>query len=232
MGNQQATLVELGWLAGIIDGEGYLGIQVDKKAGYVTPSIAVCNTDEQIVLKTKQILDKLEAVTYCRVENGLHNPKAKVAYRVQTKHQGSLIRILEAIGNLLTGNKFERGKLLLEFCQSRKENFVHGSHIKSQYTEKELELIEKMLPLQRKGASETIRRMQLQKSEILKEQRQRIHKMALKERFVCDNCGKEIITSRSRRSYHKHIFCNLDCRYEFQRKTPYIYQPSLVTAKI
>ena len=213
MDNQQASQTEIGWLAGIIDGEGYLGLSVAKElrtkapSQQVTPMMHICNTDEAIILRTKDILNKLGIKGYCRVHNN-YGASRKVVYKVQIKRQKALKVLLDCVGEHLTGNKKERAKLMLEYCNSRIQRYVKGTSCP--HSNRELELVEACLPLQRRGASETIRKMQLRQSEILKEQRQRIHKMALKEKFICDNCGKEFTAPRSRRSYHQHIFCSLD----------------------
>lgn len=227
MGNQQATATELGWLAGIIDGEGYLGLSVSKnltienKASFITPMMHICNTEEKIVLKTSEILQKLGIKTYCRVQNYTYNDKGKVVYKVQTKRQKSLIVLLENIGEYLTGNKYRRGKLILEFCQSRQnQRKINPS---APYNDRELEIVEQCLPLQRAGASETIRRIQLQKSEILKEQKKRQHKFAFSEKCECSNCGKIIIDRPARFKDHEYHFCNTDCYHEFQRNHPEFY---------
>jgi ribosomal protein L32 len=222
MDNQQATLVELGWLAGIIDGEGYLGIQIEKNTHFVTPSMHICNTDEKIILRAKDILEKLGVTTYCRVQNKTYVPNHKVVYKIQVKRHSSMVKILENVGEFLTGNKYQRGKLLLEFCKSRLEKHSNGKS--NPYSKRELEIIEEVIPLQRKGASETIRKIQLEKSEILKEQRKRVHKLTLQELCKCDNCGKTISDSPSRIKNHKHHFCSVVCRYEFQRNNPFTYQ--------
>ena len=80
MGNQQATDAELGWLAGIIDGEGWLGVSLETEHWYregkntrqqsIKVEIKVVNCDPEIVVKTAQIMQKLGVNPYIRQPKG------------------------------------------------------------------------------------------------------------------------------------------------------------------
>lgn len=187
MGNQQPTLVELGWLAGLIDGEGYIGIcrnnDYRNKVAYVgyIPMMHVCNTDEAIILKARDIMRKMGLNPYIRAAK-TYNKKSKDNYRVQVKHMNKLINLLSPILPYLTGHNQERAKLVVEFCESRLDqkalsvreskrinNNHHSATFKPKpYTERQLAIIEQVGKLTARGGSETTRMAARLKSEIRK----------------------------------------------------------------
>jgi len=247
MGNQQATQIELGWLAGIIDGEGYLGLSISKElrtktpSNSVTPAMHICNTDEQIILKTQIIMRKLGIVTYVRAsdhskynKDGKVRKYDKIIFTIQVHRYINMIKLLESIGNQLTGNKKKRGKLILEYCKSRNASYIPGKR-NHPFTDRELEIIEECLPLQRRGASETIRKIQLERSKIYEMQRKREKGEAMNHQILtyCDNCGKKYYLSPSSFKHSIHHFCSKICCIAFQGKYQKIYQyPKIQVVKI
>ena len=83
--NQQASPQELGWLAGMIDGDGYIGLRGCKNHGYdwFRPEIMVVNTDPAIIKKTQRIMRKLGVNPYIRTGHN-KNKNAKMHYSVQS----------------------------------------------------------------------------------------------------------------------------------------------------
>lgn len=234
IGNQQATQAEIGWLAGIIDGEGYLGLSVSKKiladkstSQLVCAMMHICNTDEEIVLRTQQILEKMDITAYVRASDTTKYFGAgrKIIYKIQVKRGSNMIRLLENIGSNLTGNKKQRGKLILEFCKSRATSYIRGSHFGHPFSDRELEIIEECLPLQRRGASETLRKTQFEKSKIAIEQNKRIKQAVKKIVVYCAECGKAKHIKLSA-NHHKHYFCDMLCRVRYQQENSRKYQSS------
>lgn len=193
MDNQQATLAELGWLAGIIDGEGWLGMTVcnDRRRVnglQVKPELKINNCDEEIISKTYLILRKLGINPYRRSMKvpGIH----RMVYEVATKNMTNLIKVISPVYPYLTGNKQMRAKVMLEFMELRKNNpgipnpaynngakGKHGSKTIRPYNARELELIELCRDLQSRGASETTRRKRDMAVEALKKQDCRLNAM-------------------------------------------------------
>lgn len=172
--NQQVTLDELGWLAGIIDGEGYIGIQLEKIRKHsmvrrATVGLQISNTDEMIAIKAVFIIRKLGVNPYLKIDStALSKSSKRIVYIVVVHRMKQLLKILKPVYPYLTGNKKYRAQLIIEFCESRLNNFVWGSHTKNNYTDRELQLIDACLPLQKRGTSETIRRADLEQSRFLK----------------------------------------------------------------
>jgi len=174
IGNQQVSSLKIGWLAGIIDGEGYIGLRDCKNHGYVwfRPEIQIVNTDVAIIKKTQRIMRELGVNPYIRdSHNGKKN--AKVYYKLCIKNLAKVLRILKPILNELTGNKKERARYIIEFCESRLNRVKEGMYKnKKPYRNRELELVELCQSIQTRGrTSETIREARLRSNQIVKELR-------------------------------------------------------------
>jgi hypothetical protein len=171
MGNQQATQIEIGWLAGFIDGEGYIGIQGYKtrnRHSSYSCAIQISNTDEAMILKAQQIIQKMGINPYIRTHGyGERNkPKSRIVYVLIVHRMSGIIKVLDIVAPYLTGTKKERAKLVLEYCLSRKQHFVPGSHY-NVMTEREAQIIELCIAKQKRGASETTRKAQLERSKLM-----------------------------------------------------------------
>lgn len=85
MDNPQVTDFELGWLIGIIDGEGCFSLNENKSWGgkytYIIPSITIVNTKDEIIDKASSILKRLGIPTY-------------VGIMTRAKHQKSAKRVV------------------------------------------------------------------------------------------------------------------------------------------
>ncbi len=143
MGNQQATDLNLGWLAGIIDGEGYIGFsrQNAKKVRSIRPDIQIVNCDPDVILKTRTILNMIGINPYIRER--VHSKKGVEGrwsrnYVLQMSKFSDVKKLIDTIGNLLTGGKKKRADLMIQLVNSRmtKTRF-------DQYSEEELALVDK-----------------------------------------------------------------------------------------
>jgi len=146
MGNPQAPdLANIGWFAGIIDGEGYLGLRLNRDYrgyDYVRPEMHICNTDEAIILKVRDIMRQhCQVEAYLRLEKIGKKRNKKQIYRLQTRDMHKMKRILDVVFPYLTGNKAQRAGYILEFCNSRIKGFSPGK--RHPYTSRELELLAK-----------------------------------------------------------------------------------------
>lgn len=179
MGNQQATDIELGWLAGIIDGEGWLGVSIETEHWYrvdkhtreksIKVEVKVVNTDPAIVVRTAEIMRKIGVNPYLR--HGNRTLKKTPVYEVSIKRLAPVQRLLLVIRDHLVGTKQQRADLILRFIELRQNNpgipnpaYANGQKgrkgpgVIRPYTEEELTLVEQCRALQaRSGASETTR---------------------------------------------------------------------------
>lgn len=137
MGNQQATDLEIGWLAGIYDGEGYIGFtrQNSKKVRSIRPDIQLVNCDPDVILKVRKILNKIGINPYIRER--MHDKKKwSRNYILSMSKFSDVKKFIDTLGNYLTGEKKKRAMLMIELVNSRiaKTRF-------DQYSEYELGLI-------------------------------------------------------------------------------------------
>lgn len=180
MGNQQATDFEIGWFAGIVDGEGWLGMSLETEHWYregkhtrqksIKVELKIPNCDPAIIEKSAMIMRKLGINPYLRTvaqQKGMKRP----VYEVSTKRMTALETVLPPIRDYLTGSKQQRTDLILRFIHLRKHNpgapnpayadgrtGRYGPRTIRPYTVEELELAEQCRVLQdRSGASETTR---------------------------------------------------------------------------
>lgn len=170
MDNQQVTQLEIGWLAGFVDGEGYIGIseyKTRRRHPSYSCALQISNTDEAMILRAQNIIQRLGVNPYIRIHgHGLRNkPKSKIVWVLVVHRMNKLIRILEVIIPHLTGSKKERGDLVFEYCKSRMGTFVPGSH-HNVITEREAQIVELCIAKQKRGTSETTRKAQLENSEL------------------------------------------------------------------
>ena len=181
MRDQQATDFEIGWLAGIVDGEGWLGLSVSSRPSaanqpverliFARPELRIGNTDPAIIDRAIDILRKIGINPYRR--SVMPPGKRRLMHECSCKHMTGVGTVLHVIHEQLTGNKQERSSLILEFIALRQsnpgiENPVYNGGVRGRfgprrirpYTEQELALVEACRLLQNPGASEATRETQ------------------------------------------------------------------------
>jgi hypothetical protein len=91
--------VDLAWLAGIVDGEGCLSVDLKLAQNgkmYLMPKIRIINTDVRMIQKVARIYADLGVVFYYNL-----NKKRKASYKDQVaiivSSQGSSVKVLEGI---------------------------------------------------------------------------------------------------------------------------------------
>jgi hypothetical protein len=196
MDNQQVTQLEIGWLAGFVDGEGYIGIgeyKTRRRHPSYSCALQISNTDEAMILKAQAIIQKMGVNPYIRTHgHGVRNkPKSKIVWVLVVHRMNKLIPVLELINPHLTGSKQERGELVLEYCRSRMKNWVPGSH-HNITTEREAQIIESCIAKQKRGTSETTRKAQLENSE-LNRQKSESRRNTVNGRYSSLQAGDDIV---------------------------------------
>lgn len=130
---------DLIWLAGIIDGEGYLGMIWHKREYgshfQIQPQIIIGLTDKKAI----EIIDKIfPATLYEREEKG--NQKKSWVYQLRKREKIlELLRIIKPYLRI----KIQQADLLIEFCKNRK-------HHKG-YSEREKEIYNQLRILNKRG---------------------------------------------------------------------------------
>lgn len=163
MGNQQERFdLELSWLAGIIEGEGWISLSMIKslkKTGKYyaafTGNIGMTNTDYLIVNKVEEIFNKLE-FKYRLQERPAHvgkdggNRKAKKEISVYSRQY--VIKLINHIVPYMIGEKKNRALKLLEFYKIRESKPKQGIH--SKYGKEELDIYNSLYSYRGKTRSE------------------------------------------------------------------------------
>jgi hypothetical protein len=125
--NQQETVTafELGWLSGIIEGEGSVCLQIHKRKGRVqtlrvTPKIILTNSDKDLIEKCVEILSKIGVGKYVQ-----HTRPNKGSFMNATKdmvyiHISGMKRIRKLLESLkMFGEKQKRAEILKKFIDRR-----------------------------------------------------------------------------------------------------------------
>jgi hypothetical protein len=116
MDNKHAMPTDLAWLAGIIDGEGWIGLQkhiVPKnKCVAYSPHFRVTNSDLNIINRTQEILNSIGLNPYLKQQ--LHIEGRKTVYHLNLHKQANLKVIYEAVLPYLVGKK-ARAEMMLRY---------------------------------------------------------------------------------------------------------------------
>jgi len=147
LGNQQGSLLVhykidnlLSWLAGIIDGEGWVGINVCRKVNYtklasgkknktisrcVRPAFQVSNRDIRILKRCEEIINYFGVKCYW----GKHIPvvNQKGTPHIWVLFQDGVEKILNAIMPYLV-SKQDEAKIVLEYIKWRRQYGTFNNH--------------------------------------------------------------------------------------------------------
>lgn len=154
----QIQNIKIAWLAGIVDGEGSIGMKRtrDKRVGrsplMYSPLIQITNCDFDLLNETENILDllKIKYNHWKRIDS--RNSKWKDSGNVSINSYENCIKFLEILIPFLISKK-KHAKILLSFCKMRiKINHRgQGGKFQKTYNGKEIIYWEKLHKLNHKG---------------------------------------------------------------------------------
>ena len=108
MDNKQATQTDLAYLAGIIDGEGWIGLQKRLQKRWITykPALRVTNTDANIINRVYEIWESI-GVSGHIYENEVSPsvPNGKQIMNLQLNKRIDIQKVLEQVIPYLVGKK-------------------------------------------------------------------------------------------------------------------------------
>ena len=133
--------IRIAWLAGLIDGEGSIGMYAVKrklKYGYGIahiPQLQISNDDTTIINEAQEVIVGIIGTRYmaCTTDCRVDRRNSHLHYRVFVPCRSSVIKVLSAIEPYLIGKK-SQAQILLQMLRTHK----HGSR----YTRAELEVID------------------------------------------------------------------------------------------
>lgn len=137
----KVTDFELGWIAGIIDGEG--SITVIKRAKTYVPSFKMTNTSKILINKYCEILDKCEISYQCYGRQKVGNRKYQ--WEVIVEGRPRVYKALMLIQDLLIAKKKQAEKVI-EWIESR------GLDLRGPYTEQQMQIISDVRELNGRGS--------------------------------------------------------------------------------
>jgi hypothetical protein len=137
---KEVTQFELGWLAGIIDGEG--SITVCKRGPTYVPTLKMTNTSKILVEKYCEILEKLDISYKCYGKQKEGNRKYQ--WDVCVDGRPRVYKALIAIQDLLVAKQKQAAKVV-EWIESR------GLDLRGAYTEQQLNIIKDIRQLNGRG---------------------------------------------------------------------------------
>lgn len=148
---------QLGWLAGIWDGEGSITVfKYAEKNGAIKycPTICAVNTDLTIINEVQKLADLL-GINFHLMERKI--PKSKrdkhsISYQLITRKMSYIKKFLEIITPYLISKKAQ-AELVLRFVNKRlaKLEINKGSNAKSRYSEDEIEISKNIRELNKRG---------------------------------------------------------------------------------
>ncbi len=151
--NPQGTDIDLAYLAGLWDGEGYIGVICSKsrrRAEYRI-SLGITNTNPDILAEVARILDKYEISARVETAAPTKPEKHKISYCIAVSKLSSAKILCELLIPYLKG---KRGIaiLVLRYVNSRLKYAK-----RTPFNEEEISLYEQIKRLNKKGPSETTR---------------------------------------------------------------------------
>jgi len=128
--NQQKIVsdAEIGWLAGFLEGDGFITMSAQKAAKkkkdgglVVVPKIGFCNSDALLIEKAKNICQKISGGGCWINESkcGTYPTSTLTMLNLTVTRLSACQKILESIIPHLGGQKIARARLLLDFINKR-----------------------------------------------------------------------------------------------------------------
>lgn len=137
----QVTEAELGWFAGMLEGEGCIYFHKQsrkhkKQDGFdIIVGAQITNTDITIINKLVEILEKCELSWFIRSKR-VYSDKHNECFYIECRNQGMLRKSLEVFIPYMYGSKKAKATLVLKFIVKR-----NGKRGNNPYTSDELSLI-------------------------------------------------------------------------------------------
>lgn len=140
-----ATEAELGWFAGMLEGEGCITFFEQARAKKRNGSDIICgiqisNCDLAIIDKLMEILKKCDLSWYVR-EKKVYKKNHSPAFFIETRQQGMIIKSLETFLPYMYGQKKSKGKIVLDYLIKRRDRSASVGKRNLRYTEDDFSMI-------------------------------------------------------------------------------------------
>ena len=148
------TDTELAWLAGIVDGEGTIGLHRTNakryKHPYLRPHFQIANTDLRILEKVRGIMTAITGRPHNLVVTNDKRPEGhKIGYRVAANTQSAMVLLLPLLMPHLVGKR-EQAELVLGFSSKRMSR-IGSVHHWYQFKDQDDAMYSRCMELNRRG---------------------------------------------------------------------------------
>lgn len=140
--SESLSEIELGYIAGILDGEG--SIHICRSHGYFLPRVGISNTYKPLIawLKRKIGCDYIHVFKYG------YNTHKRPCYYLSFENRQKITALLKTLLPYLIVKR-RHAEIMLEYLSLRQQNLSKGQN--RVYTEQELALYFKLKKLNRRG---------------------------------------------------------------------------------
>lgn len=138
-----ATEAELGWFAGMLEGEGCITFFKQKRSrkGYdIVTGMQITNTDINIINKLVDILKKCDLSWYLRNKK-VYSKNHSECFYLECRQQKMLKKSLEIFLPFMYGNKKAKGSIVLEYLSKRLQKYSEGNKFGTRYTQDDFSMI-------------------------------------------------------------------------------------------
>lgn len=135
--------IELAWLAGIIDGEGCIGLYYNRKnnAAY-RPIITIVNTNNKLIIRICSLLNKLNIKYYFGTRKQNIQKNWKKSYCITIQYKKGVNKLLESIIPYIHAKK-KQIYIVNKFCKTKYHKYGYSKIEKKNF--------EKMKELNKRG---------------------------------------------------------------------------------
>ena len=141
-----ATEAELGWFAGMLEGEGCISFfkqarsQKKGNGSDIICGLQITNTDINLINKLVDILKKSELSWFLRNKK-VYSTKHAECFYIECRQQGMIIKSLELLLPYMYGNKKSKGQLVLDYLLKRREQSQNSGKFNTRYSKNDFSMI-------------------------------------------------------------------------------------------
>jgi hypothetical protein len=138
-----ATEAELGWFAGMLEGEGCITFfkQARSRGGFdIITGIQITNTDINIINALLEILKKCELSWHVRNKK-VYSKNHSECWYVEVRQQKMIKKSLEIFIPFMFGNKKAKAKLVLDYLSKRERDSEMSGKFNTRYSKDDFSMI-------------------------------------------------------------------------------------------
>lgn len=138
-----ATEAELGWFAGMLEGEGCITFfkQARKRGGFdIITGAQITNTDINIMNKLVEVLEK-EGLSWFLRNKKVYSKNHTQCFYIECRQQAMLKKSLERFIPYMFGDKKSKASLVLHYLSKREQDSRDQGKFNTRYSKDDLSMI-------------------------------------------------------------------------------------------